>query len=370
MPSLLDLPAELLDFIVELVHATRPTQYLGAVQRAFLPRARQLVLREVEVGTHKRLEAFHKLSNTAAVSRTVRRLVLDIWSLPGATHLPPDALNAIASLLSRLTSLVHVVSAGSTEVLKLLWNGSVSMQRLQTLDIGDHYTGFTQVGLNSIDASVALERSERFPNLATVRINCILWTASLPAAHFAPEWCSRLNALTFAVTRGEAQRAHAILALLSSTVVLSSLIIDEYGTSHPSLETVLRALPSPTLLRKLSVWQKVFDLLPPACLSRFTGLASLEIPLYRDIPSLLPSLSSLPSLQQLRFWGKPASYAEFQPLPTQPALLPNLKLLVLPAVHRDWPLTPEQRREAQELFDAGRRRGVEIDRLLGLQYGS
>ncbi|BGP20441.1 hypothetical protein JCM10213_001551 [Rhodosporidiobolus nylandii] len=367
MPSLLDLPAELLDLIIELVHATRPKQYLGAIHRAFLPRARQLVFREVEVKTYERLGAFHKLANTSVISRTVQRLVLAMWLPHGATHLPPDALDAIASLLSRLTSLVHLVAAGSKEVLKLLWSGSVSMQRLETLVVKHR---FSQEGLNSIDAAVALEHSERFPNLATVRINCILRIVSLPAACLAPEWWSRLDALTFGVRRGETQRADDVLALLSSSVALSSLNIDNYEASRPSLETLFRALPSPTLLRKLSVLQEMFDLLPPACLSRFTGLTSLEIHLYRDTPSLLPSLSSLPSLQQLRFWGTPASYAEFQPLLTQPGLLPNLKRLVLPAMHRDWDLTPEERREAQELYDAGRRRGVEIGRLPGLQYGS
>ncbi|GAA5945041.1 hypothetical protein JCM10213_001538 [Rhodosporidiobolus nylandii] len=131
MPSLLDLPIELLDFIVEVVHAMRPKQYLGAVHRAFLPRARQLVFREVEVKTYERLGQFEQLvESRGALSGIVQglKLVLKTQADPGTPK-----TSTLSSLFTRRTSVTELSACGSPRIAKLALSPSSTGRPLPSL---------------------------------------------------------------------------------------------------------------------------------------------------------------------------------------------------------------------------------------------
>ncbi|BGP20382.1 hypothetical protein JCM10213_002306 [Rhodosporidiobolus nylandii] len=116
MPCLLDLPPELIDEIVELVHATHPKQYLGTVHRAFLPVSRRLFFRNLVVTSFVRLDRLCDLLRQGkAVAQSVARLELDLADIdPG---LPSSA--DVAALLQSLPSLRILKVRNSTRMVDI-----------------------------------------------------------------------------------------------------------------------------------------------------------------------------------------------------------------------------------------------------------
>ncbi|BGP20439.1 hypothetical protein JCM10213_001553 [Rhodosporidiobolus nylandii] len=144
MPSLLDLPAELLDIIVDLVHASRPKQYLGAVHRAFHPRARRLTFREVEVSSYGDLSLLCDIvKGSAAVGGTVKDVVIE---LEGENDNGDPKPAVVSALFRQLCSVEQLSVKGSTRLAKAVLTPSrrpYPFPSLRSLVIEDPLTGWS-----------------------------------------------------------------------------------------------------------------------------------------------------------------------------------------------------------------------------------
>ncbi|BGP20498.1 hypothetical protein JCM10213_007655 [Rhodosporidiobolus nylandii] len=113
MPSLLDFPAELLDWIVDLVHHERPEQYLGAVHRTFLPRARPLLFRQTEATARswKRLALLCEFVEAGTeIAAHLSDLTINLRNRPYIADLP---LRRVLDLFVELSSLERLSLIGA-----------------------------------------------------------------------------------------------------------------------------------------------------------------------------------------------------------------------------------------------------------------
>ncbi|BGP20393.1 hypothetical protein JCM10213_002295 [Rhodosporidiobolus nylandii] len=126
MPSLLDLPPELVDQIVEMVHTTHPKQYLGSIHRAFLPISRRLFFRNLVVTSFVRLDRLCDLLRQGeAVAQSVARLELN---LTGADPGLPSSAD-VAALLESLPSLRVLEVPDNPRILDIATNPTSSKRK-------------------------------------------------------------------------------------------------------------------------------------------------------------------------------------------------------------------------------------------------
>ncbi|BGP20411.1 hypothetical protein JCM10213_004625 [Rhodosporidiobolus nylandii] len=372
MPTILSLPAELLHQIADLVHATHPKQYLGAVHRAFLPSSRRIAFRELRI----RANYFDDLAVTLGVFETYPELgayVLLAELHEQAYHYQTVAdVQKLLPLLSRLTSLsldwtfaTLLLDTAQLTQLHFLTSlafaeGDPPFSDVLTLD---HYTNLD--ALPSLHTLSLHDPRGRFPRSNT--------SSSDPPP--TPLWPTRIKSLSLsAATPGNA------LSIIRACTSLDSLSLLQGWGPAVNLTKTLAALPAQARNSLRAFTFSPSESVPHLreALAAFRHLDSLHIQIRRDVSPSLVGILPLPRLSSLLF--SPAAHAsqgysdalpqfeEVETLLADPAVLPRLRYLALDdttpgAAHRARRSGEPSRGDA--LISLAKQRGV----VLGGKFG-
>ncbi|BGP20516.1 hypothetical protein JCM10213v2_008677 [Rhodosporidiobolus nylandii] len=298
MPSLLDLPAELISHILELVFDTRyslPSLYL---YRGLLPIARAVVFRHTATTTFVRLTRLCELDggDQLEVPVGINTLRAFLRQLPNLDELDIMGPATVAGVLKPTTTGPAIPSLG---VLKLAYPHDWS-------DLQSQFDPRRFVPLG------------HYPHLDALELS---WWLSLS---------------------GELVNNPATPNLLSFFDTIDSLTLLDTSPSSTHLAKLLEALPRPAKLTALTLGRVDPSALADGghldILHRFSNLASLELRCNSFTAADLPHLRSLPNLSRLVF-GRETSISTSQLLDLAfgSDSLPSLRTLRLDLVYKPFP---------------------------------
>ncbi|GAA5869377.1 hypothetical protein JCM8547_008657 [Rhodosporidiobolus lusitaniae] len=274
MPSLVNLPPELLLDICETLYKADKKLALSTVSKLFVPLARHVIFRDVTVYSYKKL---------ASLCDIVERTLLS-WQASST------------SPLSCLTSLTDLVVAGSCRIARLVLevagDGPIlgAMVKL-TVD-----SSFREID-NPFDP-LGLMRLERYPALTSLDLK----VCRRPRQAYASPSPLPTLSLTTLNLGGFLHDNPAVLDLISSCTRLTSLSLFEYDHKAKSaFPPLLTAIPDPLQITTLALAQDTKEPIDfAAALAPFAGLAKFALDCGSLTP-LLPILHTFPHLSTLAF---------------------------------------------------------------------
>ncbi|BGP20385.1 hypothetical protein JCM10213_002303 [Rhodosporidiobolus nylandii] len=296
MPSLLDLPPELIDEIADLVHATHPKQYLGAAHRTFLPASRRLFFRLLVATSFVRLDRLCDLLRQGeAVAQSVARLELDLAGVdPG---LPSSA--DVAALLESLPSLRVLEVRDSPRILDIATSPLSSKPNLEQLCLD--FPPNTQFSPFHLDR---FRRLATYTNLYTLSI-CAESDGTPPPQIHPPPAPLSLNVVHLRL-EGWLLDDPAVPLLIAACPHLDALALGHHDGTQDGLglpfDHLLDAVAS-TALRRLDLSDtgdyRHTEL--SSAIERFTELECLGLRLSCAAAELLASLHKFPLLSTVVF---------------------------------------------------------------------
>ncbi|BGP20545.1 hypothetical protein JCM10213_003809 [Rhodosporidiobolus nylandii] len=297
MPSLLDLPAELLDCIVDLAGLGNRTQYLGLVHRAFLHRSRRLLFRDVQVSSFERLALLCAVvQGSEVVGRTIRELCIGMRNEPEESK---PANGAVLALFTRLSCLTALTVAGSSRLAKLALTppkrATPTLPCLESLCVTSALTGWS----NPLHPSY-LAGLERYPELYWLEVDIERPPPTL--GRTLPTSAPRLT-LGGLVLKGDFLENPATPILLSSLPHLWCLTLSTYSSPSPAtFGSLLDAVPNPRKMQGLHLQRSANEGQNiSSSLARFVSLEALILCTSTFTPECLPVLQSFTNLEILRF---------------------------------------------------------------------
>ncbi|BGP20396.1 hypothetical protein JCM10213_002292 [Rhodosporidiobolus nylandii] len=333
MPSLLDLPPELLDEIAELVHATLPKQYLGSVHRAFLPTSRRLFFRRLIVTSFLRLDRLCDLLRQGkAVAQSVVHLKLDLAGVdPGL----PTSAN-VAALLESLPSLRSLKVCDNPRILDISANPSPLQQcPLEWLFLqsspAPHFGPFHPDRFRCLLF---------YKNLSTLTIYSQPDETHPPPVQPSPAPL-RINIVDLRL-QGRLLDDPAVPLLLAACPHLLSLTLFQDDATQEGMclpfDVLLDAVANPAL-GKLSILDNgdYWHIELGKAIERFTELECLALGPSCACAELVPSLQQFPSLDTIIFHpGADITTDGILPLLKPSTKPPSLRVLMVRKVEPSW----------------------------------
>ncbi|BGP20374.1 hypothetical protein JCM10213_002314 [Rhodosporidiobolus nylandii] len=312
MPSLLDLPPELIDNIAELVYAVDPKQYLGTVHRAFLPISRRLFFRDTAI----KMDRVARLSDLLHVHEDLASCVKFLALLPSASPARDISLRSLLAVLPGLTVLWVATETALKEVFSPLPGSLASLSALIVVPSD-----------NPADPSTVL-RIPPYPNLRKFTIALSL-SAPLPLiSRLPPASVEDLTPSAVEHLHLFGDLASVAACLIAQCPHLEALTLAP--STNTSLAPLLAAIIAPQNLRVLELRHTVVVDDLSATFTSLVGLKELSFEAAHLSPPFCATLRHLPSLSSIHLGSSPsASLADILPLVqlhTSPLSLARLSL--------------------------------------------
>lgn len=317
MPTLTDLPPELIEEIVHQVYLMKPKQYLGTVSSLFLPISRQITFADIEIGSEKALMLLEDLLEASpSVEKHIRTLELC------GRHLILPALRPSAS--------PSPFSEPGTATL-----ANYDLPNLHSLKLcGSTY------GLSSF-FNALFHFLSAHPNIAHMHLDRPLLTIADATDLPAPRHLVSLH-LDQCLLPSLLSKTMSMFPNLR--LLTLSLGEDEAGNE----QVVLDAIHSPSCLRELSVTFRRRP--PPSFFSALARLPNIERFAFSQVPDstdaakdddwgIIAALHNFTSIAHLTI--EPAFFGTFPKLPplrtllANPLYCPSLRSLTLEHVFLD-----------------------------------
>ncbi|BGP20524.1 hypothetical protein JCM10213_003787 [Rhodosporidiobolus nylandii] len=302
MPTLLDLPAELVDKIAEVVHQSHPKQYLGSAHRVFLASSRRLFFENLVVDGFDKVGTACKLFESASdLAQVVKGLVLKhSWLRDRAQTLTEDAARSFFRLLPSVRQLSVEGSEMLTEMVLAPQPDDILLPHLERLKVQDSREGYGGENPYAVSHFRGLARYQNLKHLHLFFL-CDPEDSYRPALAL-PDVRLPLTSLKI---EGFLRGNDEIPALIAACPDLESLdLYDETYETMNNLSHTLDAIPRPLQIKHLRLSQQQDpenedDL--SASLARFQNLSHLELGTQSFHPNAVPALAALPNLTHLTF---------------------------------------------------------------------
>ena len=296
---LTQLPAELFITICELVYEAKQGPYLAFVSRAFVPLARRLAFRKVEVKQYDHLQALCEvIMASMPVAECIEELNLDMSESSQDGGVPRTAI--LTSAFRRLTNLYKLGVTSSSRLAKLAVSPAPkSLPSLSALDINDPLDGWA----NPFDPR-NLRHLDNYPLLDNLSLDVDRAADSLGRYRPDPERDPWFGDFEWVGLSGPLSDNPAVSDLLACFGMICQLSLhDESPSDTATLPAVLDQVPEPDYVFVLSLRQTASD---PAPLIRalrpYERLEAIEFRHGTWSNAMLPMLQALPSLEDLFFF--------------------------------------------------------------------
>ncbi|GAA5894842.1 hypothetical protein JCM8208_006084 [Rhodotorula glutinis] len=333
---LTQLPAELFITICELVHESKEGPYLALISRAFVPVARRLAFRMVEVKQYDHLQALCEvIVGSRPVAECIEELDLDMTASRPDVGAPRTAL--LTSTFRRLTRVRSMRVTTSSRLAKLAVSPTpMSLPSLTTIHIADPFHGWA----NPFDP-VNLRLLHEYSNLSALFLRIDRSVDSLGRYRSASGPTPQLGHVDWLHLQGPLSGNAAVPVLLASFGHIRGIrLCDTVPSGEAALPFLLRNVPAPDAVDVLALAQwigyprSLVDVLPS-----YSSLKFLELGLRAWSSAMLPVLHKFHHLEEVVFLlGADISTADLCDMIRGPNKLDKLERMSIDVLWtRHWP---------------------------------
>ncbi|GAA5902448.1 hypothetical protein JCM6882_002756 [Rhodosporidiobolus microsporus] len=295
------LPPELLRYISSLVHAVSPKQYLGGVARVFLPIARELFFRRVEVRSFSRLALLCGIMRKdEVVGEFVESMAIDLDEETADPGFPKN--KKVHGLFRRLFALTYLSVTNAPRlalaVLSPPYHGEC-LSALETLSLEDKFSSLD----NPFDPR-HYEYLDMYPSLEQFDLEVTRSLSSIRKARAKVSACELYASPACLQLSGFLRNNRAVPALLESFLGVCALYLwDKTVARTDNLSPLLRSVPDPEQLTFLSLGSACDDDEDISdALSTFTNLYHIEFQAGSWTSAVLEVLPLLEHLRRICFY--------------------------------------------------------------------
>ncbi|GAA5856659.1 hypothetical protein JCM9279_004862 [Rhodotorula babjevae] len=323
---LTQLPAELFITICELVVEAKQGPYLAFVSRAFVPVARKLAFRKVEVKQYDHLQALCEvIAESQPLAECIEELELDMRESRPDAGVPRTT--TLSSTFRRLINLDKLDVKSSSRLAKLVVSPEARwLPRLSYLDVTDPFTGWS----NPFEPR-NLRHLNNYPILDSFSLDVNRPLDSLGRYHPARESQPFFGDYEWLSLKGPLGGNPAVSDLLSCFSPIQVCLHDFSPSDVATLPALLDKVVDSEYVFVLSIRQVAPDPQPLVeALGRFPRLGVLELLRGTWTSAMLPMLRTLEHLEQLIFLNRTnVTIDDLRRMMSGPTKLEHLKTIVL-----------------------------------------